>query len=166
MPLDTTAMTYSTTRHMYILEIVYLKNEMGIDLETREGSATKAKDKAYQVSRTIYNFIYNHHLKNKRYWEYFLAFDIEVRAIIQNCLEEQMRYEWESNASMLEYQIGVNLLNGTKISQDDLRGKRRIAVAVEDILRNYENGMLIFSGREMYLSGYAQTEYDYTEMGY
>lgn len=166
MPTNTTAMNYDTTRHLYVLNVAYLKSEMGIDLEEREGSLTRAKDKCYQISRTVYNYIYNHKLKNKRLWEYYLAFDEDVRTVIQNCLEEQARYEWESNASMLEYQLGVNLLNGVKIDRDTLRGERRVAVATEDILRNYKNGLLVSTGRELYLSAFSQTEFDYTTMGY
>lgn len=166
MPTNTNAMRYDMVKHLYVLEPAYIKATFDYDFEVREGSLTKARDKMYQISRTVYNFIYNHHLKNKKFWEYYLAFDEEARAVIQNCLEEQMRYEWESNVSMLEYQIGINLLNGVKIDKSDLRGTRRIAVAVEDTLRNWKNGMLLFGGREMYISAYSQTEYDYTTMGY
>ena len=111
MPTNTTQMNYDTTRHLYVLNVAYLKSEMGIDLEEREGSLTRAKEMLSNGRELsiITSIIINS--KNKRLWEYYLAFDEDVRTVIQNCLEEQARYEWESNASMLEYQ----LVNGVKM---------------------------------------------------
>lgn len=162
MPTDTTAMTYNSNYHKYVLNLAYLKENYEIDFIETTGSETKGKNLCLQISTRIYNYIYNHKLKTKKYWEYFLAFEDSVREVIQNALIEQAIFEYYSNASQLQHQLGINLLNGTKISLEDLRGERGIALEAINTLRNYENGLLLYAGHE-----YITTqEYDYTTDGY
>jgi hypothetical protein len=164
MPTSDNVLTYDFDYHMYVINPDYLKNAFDVDFISREGSLTKAKNLCRSFSQVIYNYIYNHKLKNKRYWEYVLAFDDNLRDVIRKCLIEQALYENESSVSKLQNQIGINFLNGIVISKNDLRGIRRIATAVEDILRNYENGVLINTMVQTYRL--SSTVYDYDTMGY
>lgn len=162
MPTNNEVMTYNTERHLYVLNHAYLKSTYEIDFVDTTGSETKAKNLCLQISVRVYNYIYNHKLKTKKYWEYFMAFNEEVRDVIQTALIEQALYEYASNASQLQNQIGINLLNGIKINLNDLRGERGIALETVNTLRTWENGLLLFSGRE-----YITTQdYDYTTDGY
>lgn len=162
--VETDEMKYDLTRHFYVLTPEHLKSEYGMDFVAKEGSLTKAKDKLMRISQSIYNYIYNSKIKNKRFWEHFLATVEDVRPTIQRALEEQARYEYEANALSLEYQIGINPLNGVKISLEDLRGQRRIALQAENELRFYANGVLLTTGKEFII--YSDSEFDYTTMGY
>ena len=161
---NTNAMKYDLQRHFYVLEPEYLKSEYGLDFVERYGSLTKAHNKLVEVSRMVYNTIYNCKLKNKRFWEHFLATVADVRPTIQTALEEQARYEYESNVTALDKQIGINFVNGIKADINDLRGQRRIALEAENALRFYANGALLSTGKEFLM--YSDSEFDYTTMGY
>jgi hypothetical protein len=160
MPTDTTALKYNYDRHLYVLDLVWVKNNLGIDFVDITGSETKARDKLYQISRTIYNFIYKH-TNYKKAMEYRLAFDDTLQATIQVALEEQARYENEMNAEYLAYQSGVNVLNGVTIPLERLRGVVRISPNAEDRLRQDK---LLYTGQ--LLSPIRESEYDYTTLGY
>jgi hypothetical protein len=135
MPTDSKEMKYSKKYHMYLLDVENLKSDLGLDFVARDGSLTKAKDTMYKLSRTVYQFIYGH-TRYKKELEYWLAKDEELRPIILQVLEEQARYEFETNAEYLSIQSGVNLLNGVRVPLKELRGLVRVAPAVEEILRN------------------------------
>ena len=143
MPTDSNEMKYSKKYHMYILDVEHVKKEFGLDFVARDGSLTKAKDTMYKISRTVYQFIYGH-TRYKKELEYWLAKDEELRPIILQVLEEQARYEYETNAEYLSIQSGINVLNGVQIALKNLRGLVRIAPAVEEILRNSE---LLYQGQ-------------------
>ena len=164
MPTDTSAMKYNITHHKYILDIEYLKKTYEIDFVDKEGSQTKAKNKLLQISTRIYNYIYNHKQRSKRFWEWYLAFNEDVREVIQEALVQQCIFESESNVSLLQHQIGVNLLNGIKISENDLKGSRGIALEAENTLRNYKDGILLYTGKQIYLP--EDSVFDYEEYGY
>lgn len=164
MPTDTSAMKYNRVYHKYILNAEYLAKTYEIDFIEKYGSKTKAQNKLLQISMRIYNYIYNHKQRSKRFWEWYLAFNEEVRDVIQQALIQQVIFEDESNVSMLQHQIGINLLNGIKISENDLKGSRGIALEAENILRNYKDGMLLYAGKQIYLpddSGFNYEESDY-----
>ena len=158
MPTITTEMFYDYDKHLYILDIEYVKDKLGIDFIETEGSLTKGKDKLYQISRTIYNFIYKH-THYKQFMEYRLAFDETLRPIIQSVLEEQCRYEDKMNAEYLAMQSGVNVLNGVTISLERFRGEARIDPNAHDILRQEK---LLFGGQFFRMP----LTYDYDELGY
>lgn len=164
MPTDTKAMKYNPTHHKYILDIEWLKENYEIDFVDKEGSSTKAKNKLLQISTRIYNYIYNHKQRSKRFWEWYLAFNEDVREVIQEALVQQCIFESESNVSLLQHQIGINLLNGIKISENDLKGSRGIALEAENTLRNYKDGMLLYTGKQIYLP--EDSVFDYEEYGY
>jgi transglutaminase/protease-like cytokinesis protein 3 len=158
--LDTAQMKYNYTRHKYVLEMEYLKNDFGIDMVEETGSVTKGKDKLYQTARTIYNWIYAH-TNYRKQMEYWLAFDEDLRPIIQEALEEQIRFEIEVNAEFLAKQSGINPLNGVQISLDKFRGKARISPDAQNILRNAK---LLYQGQRFLLA--RESTFDYDEMGY
>ncbi len=158
MPTDTTQMKYNYDKHLYILTLNYLKSDFGLDFIEKEGSETKAKDRLFQISRTIYNYIYSHSHYIKA-MEYYLATDDELRSTIQSALEEQARYEYEMSAEFLSYQSGINVLNGIIIPKDRIRGIMRIAPEAENILRN---NRLLYQGQRFLL----KTEYNYDTDGY
>ena len=160
MPTNTAQMTYDSNKHLYILDVEHINNTLGIDLVSSEGSMIKAKDKCFQISRTIYNFIYKH-THYKRAMEYHLAFDKDVRPIIQRALEEQTRYEDMMNAQFLAYQSGVNVLNGVSIPLDRFRGDARISPDAHDLLRNEK---LLYTGQVFRTTNLST--YNYEEMGY
>lgn len=164
MPTDTNAMKYNRVYHKYILNVEYLRNTYEIDFIDKYGSKTKAQNKLLQISMRIYNYIYNHKQRSKRFWEWYLAFNEEVRDVIQQALIQQVIFEDESNVSMLQHQIGINLLNGIKISENDLKGSRGIALEAENILRNYKDGMLLYGGKQIYLPD--DSAFNYEESDY
>jgi len=157
---DTAQMKYNYTRHKYILEYEYLKTEMGIDMVVETGSVTKAKDKLYQISRTIYNWIYSH-TNYRKQMEYWLAFNDDLRAIIQEAMEEQIRFELEVSAEYFSKQTGINVLNGVQIKLDKFRGKARISPDAQNILRNAK---LLYQGQRFLVA--LESSFDYAEMGY
>ena len=158
MPTNTEQMKYDYTKHIYMLEVEYLKNSLGLDFVVKEGSLTKAKDKMFQISRTIYNYIYKHtHYRD--YMEYRLALDDTLREVIQSVLEEQARYEYEMNAEYLSKQSGINLVNGIQIPLERMRGVARISPDAADLLLSKK---LLFTGQFFRVP----INYDYTEMGY
>lgn len=161
MPKDTNEMYWDYRKHLYILNIEHVKNELGIDLIEKYGSATRAKDKMYQVSRQIFNFILTHASLNQKFLEWNLAFDEDLRPVIQEVLEWQTRYEYESNVSDLKMALGVNPLNGIVISRRDLTGLRTIHDEAYLILLN--KGML-YTGR--YRTTMFEKDFNYEEMGY
>ena len=164
MPTNTSAMKYNSVHHKYVLDMEYLKKTYEIDFVKKEGSATKAYNKLLQISTRIYNYIYNHKQRSKRFWEWYLAFNDDVREVIQEALVQQALFENESNVSLLQHQVGVNLLNGIVISEKELKGSRGIALEAENTLRNYKDGMLLYTGKQIYLpedSVFDYTEYDY-----
>ena len=158
MPGNTTAMSYDYNKHLYILNFEYVNSEFGLDFVEKEGSTVKAKDRMYQISRTIYNYIYahTHYIKAMEKW---LALDEDLRPFIQMALEEQARYEYEMSAEFLSYQSGINVINGIIIPIDRFRGQVRISPEAENILRN---NRLLYQGQRFML----ETEYDYTEDEY
>jgi hypothetical protein len=158
MPENTTAMSYDYNKHLYILNFEYVNSEFGLDFVEKEGSTVKAKDRMYQISRTIYNYIYahTHYIKAMEKW---LALDEDLRPFIQMALEEQARYEYEMSAEFLSYQSGINVINGIIIPIDRFRGQVRISPEAENILRN---NRLLYQGQRFML----ETEYDYTEDEY
>ena len=158
MPSDTLQMKYNYDKHLYILTLNYLKSDFGLDFIEKEGSETKAKDRLFQISRTIYNYIYSHTHYIKEV-EYALAFDETLRFVIQSALEEQARYEYEMSAELLSKQSGINVLNGIIIPMDRIRGMIRIAPEAENILRN---NRLLYQGQRFVL----KTTYDYESEGY
>lgn len=160
MPTDTTALKYDYDRHKYVLDLVWVKNNLGIDFVDIEGSETKARDKLYQISRTIYNFIYKH-TNYMKAMEYRLAFDETLKAPLQEALEEQARYEEQMNAEYLALQSGINVLNGVQIPLDRIRGVARISPNAEDVLRQAK---LLYTGQ--LFSPIRESEYDYTTLGY
>lgn len=158
MPTDTSAMIYNYDKHLYVLDLDYLNTTLGLDFTSKEGSETKAKDKLYQISRTIYNYIYKHtHYRD--FMEYRLAFDETLFDTIQQALEEQARYEYEMDAQYLAYQSGINVLNGVRIPLSDLRGDARISPDAIDLLRSKK---LLYTGQFFRMP----VAYDYDEMGY
>jgi hypothetical protein len=161
---DTTALTYNTTHHMFVLDPEYLKDTWDIDVIKRYGSKTKAINGLLKISIRIYNYIYNHKQRNKEYWQYYLAFSTEVTDTLRQTLEQQALFDSESNAMSLQNVLGVNLLNGKVVALEHLRGDRGIAIEALNALRNYKDGLLIYIGKEMYLP--QTSEFDYDEMGY
>jgi hypothetical protein len=164
MPTDTNQMKYNKTHHKYLLDLEFLRNTYGLDFVLKYGSSTKATNKMLQISTRIYNYIYNHKQRSKRFWEWYLAFNDDVREVIQETLVQQCIFEYESDASDLQHIIGINFLNGIKISENDLKGSRGIALEAENTLRNYKDGMLLYAGKQIYLpedSVFDYTEYDY-----
>ena len=161
---DTDVIKYNTSYHLFVLDVTNLKNQYGIDFVETTGSKTKADNLALRISQRIYNYIYNHKQRSKRYWEWYLAFEPDVQETLAQALIEQAIFENESNASQLQNQLGVNLLNGTSISLEVLRGERGLALNAINIIINYRDGLLFYTGKEMYLS--PTSEFDYTEMGY
>jgi len=156
---NTNEMAYSTTKHLYILDVEHVKNSFGLDFVAKEGSSTKAKDKMYQISRTIYNHIYKH-THYKMQFEYWLAMNEELRPIIQNALEEQARYEYDMNAEYLSKQSGVNVVNGIQIPLTRFRGEARISPDADDILRQNK---LLYTGQRFYTTG---SSHDYVAENY
>lgn len=158
MPTNGTDMRYNLTKHLYVLELGYVKKELGLDFVEKEGSETKAKDKMYQISRTIYNYIYKHtHYRNQM--EYWLATDSDIRPMILQALEEQARYEYEMDAEFLSKQSGVNVVNGIQIPLARFRGDMRISPDAVDYLRDKK---LLYMGQRFFTN----SEHDYTEDGY
>src|SRR6056297_3470726 len=102
MPKDTKEMYWDYNKHIYILNVEYLKNNLGLDFIEKEGSLTRAKDKMYQISRQMFNFILGHQVFNRRYLEYLIAFDSALRPIMQEVLEWQARFEYDSNVTDLK----------------------------------------------------------------
>jgi len=164
VPYDCEVMKYDKRYHKYLLNYEYMKNEYGMDFVAEFGSKTQAKNRMLKVSNRIYNHIYNHKLNNKRYWEYYLAFEENVRETIKKALIYQAMYEYDAHISELQNTIGINVLNGTKIKLEDLRGQRGIALEAENELRFYKNGLLIQIGKE-FISVNDST-FNYDEMGY
>jgi len=158
MPTNTSAMTYDYDKHMYILNHDYLEKNYGLDFVEKTGSNTKAKDKMYQISRTIYNYIYahTHYVKNMERW---LALDDDLRDVIQMILEEQARYEYEMSVEYLAMQSGINVVNGIQIPLDRFRGQIRISPEAENLMRN---NRLLYQGQRFLLTN----EYDYDTDGY
>jgi len=156
MPTDSKEMKYSLKYHMYILDVENVKNEIGLDFIARDGSLTKAKDTMYKLSRTVYQFIYGH-TRYKKQMEYWLAKDGELRPIILQVLEEQARYEYETNAEYLSIQSGINVLNGVRVPLKELRGLVRVAPAVEEILRN---SGLLYQGQRFIPTSNDTFDYD------
>jgi len=161
MPTDTKQMYWDYDRHIYILKVEYVKNTLGLDFIEKEGSLTRAKDKMYQVSRQIFNFILGHQSFNRRYLEYNIAFDDEIRDVIQEVLEWQTRYEYDSNVTDVKKAVGINPLNGIVINRRDLTGLRTIHDEAYMLLLN--NGLL-FTGR--FRTNMFEDEFDYEKMGY
>lgn len=158
MPTNTNAMQYNMNKHLYVLDVSYAKSELGLDFIAKEGSLTRAIDKLYRNSKEVYEFIYKHTHYQKR-MEYVLAFDEDLRPIIQECLEEQARYIYEMDADYLSYQSGMNLQNGMVIPYEKFRGSIRVSPLVEDILRNRQ---LLFTGQRFN----TPQNFDYETMGY
>jgi len=158
MPTNTNAMSYDYNKHLYILNFEYVNSEFGLDFVEKEGSTVKAKDRMYQISRTIYNYIYahTHYIKAMERW---LALDEELRPIIQMILEEQARYEYEMSAEFLSYQSGINVLNGIIIPLDKFRGVARIAPEAENLMRQ---NRLLYQGQRFLL----EKEFNYEEEQY
>jgi len=161
MPKDTNEMYWDYNKHIYILNVEYLKNNLGLDFVEKEGSLTRAKDKMYQISRQIFNFILGHQVFNRRYLEYLIAFDSALRPIMQEVLEWQARFEYDSNVTDLKKALGINPLNGIVINRRELTGIRTIHDEAYMILLN--NGLL-FTGR--YRTNMFEDDFDYEEMGY
>jgi len=164
MPTNTTAMKYNSTHHKYIIDVEYLRKTYNIDFVSKLGSLTKANNRMLQISTRIYNFIYNHKQRSKRFWEWYLAFNEEVREVIQETLIQQCLFDYESDVSSLQNMVGINFLNGVKISEVDLKGSRGIALEAENTLRNYKDGMLLYTGKQIYLP--EDSVFDYEEYGY
>lgn len=164
MPTNTNAMQYNSTHHVYTITNEYMRTTWMIDFVETEGSLTKANNRILLSAIRVYNFIYNHKERSKSFWEWFLAFDETVRPVIQRALEMQLIFEYETNANALHNNLGVNLLNGVVIPLEVLRGERGISLETINILRNYEDGVLLFTGKEMFLP--SNITYDYTELGY
>lgn len=164
MPTNTNAMKYNPIHHKYILDVEYMRTTYEIDFVKTEGSLTKAKNRMLQISTRIYNYVYNHKQRSKRFWEWYLAFNEDVREVIQEALVQQAIFESESNVHLLQHQIGINVLNGIKISEVDLKGSRGIALEAENTLRNYKDGMLLYTGKQIYLP--EDSVFDYKEYGY
>lgn len=161
MPNDTGQMRWDYDRHLYILDVEYMKNELGLDFVEQKGSQIRAKDTAYQISRQVFNYVLAHNSRNKRFVEYNMAFDVGLRAVVQEALEFQARFEYESNVLTMKNQIGVNLLNGITINRRDIHGERLIHPETYHIL--LINGLL-FSGK--YNTSMLESDFDYDEMGY
>ena len=155
---NTNEMKYNLKKLMYILEVEHALNELGLDFVEKEGSETKARDRLYQISRTVYNWIYAH-TTYKKYMEYELAMNEKLRPIILNVLEEQARYEFEMSAEYFSMQTGVNVVSGTIIPVEKFRGVLKVAPAVDDILRNEK---LLFQGQRPFIN----KTYDYERDGY
>jgi len=157
MPTDTDSMKYDYTHHKYVLDVAAFATATGNDFVALEGSLTKAKDKMYQISRTIYNFIYKH-THYRKSMEYWLATETTLRPVIQEALEEQARYESLMNAEYLKVQNGVNMLNGMQIPLERFRGEASIAPDAIEILRtNY----VLYTGQRFLIA-----EHDYTTDAY
>ncbi|MFA5196361.1 MAG: hypothetical protein WC401_11240, partial [Bacteroidales bacterium] len=159
MPTDTTAMKYDYIHHKWILQIEYLKNELGLDFIARAGgSETKAKDDLYQITVTIYDYIYTH-THNKTIMEYWLATDPLLFPVLQEALEQQARYEMKMSAEYFSLQFGTNILNGVHNPLINFRGDVSIAPKAINVLRNNK---LLYSGRRVGLI----SEYNYITDGY
>lgn len=157
MPTDTDQMKYDYTYHKYILDVPAFATKTGIDFVALEGSLTKAKDMMYRISRTVYNFIYSHtHYRNAM--EYWLATTTDVRAIIQEALEEQARYQAEMSAEFLKYQSGINFQNGVQIPMERIRGESVISPDAVNILRENK---LLYTGQRFFVQ-----IHDYTTDAY
>ncbi len=157
---NTKEMKYDTNRHKYLLLVEHVRDSLGIDFVDKEGSDTKAKDKMFQISRTVYNWIYahTHYVKQMEYW---LAMDEEIRPIIQQALEEQARYEFEMSAEYFAMQSGINVVNGIQIPIDRFRGEVRIAPEAENVLRN---NRLLYQGQRFLTT--QRSTFNYESEGY
>ena len=158
MPTDTTTLHYDFTHHKWILNLEYLKNELGLDFLQKSGSATKAKDDLYQISVTIYDYIYAH-THGKKHMEYWLATDATLLPILQEALEQQARFEYNMNAEYFSQQFGTNILNGVHNPLVQFRGDASIAPKAVNVLR--DNKML-YTGRRVGLL----SDFDYTTDAY
>ncbi|HOO43433.1 MAG TPA: hypothetical protein PKU69_00040 [Bacillota bacterium] len=136
MPTDGTDMKYNYSKHMYVLDVLYCKSELGIDFEISEGSMTKAKNKLLRISKAVYTYLYafTRYYKQMEYW---LANDSDLRQPILDMLEEQAIYEYNMSAEMLSMQSGVNVLTGQNIKLSNFRGEVRIAPNIPLIVQRY-----------------------------
>jgi len=157
MPTDTASMKYNYDKHKYVLDVAAFATLTGHDFVALEGSLTKATDKMYQISRTIYNFIYKHtHYRDSM--EYWLATESSLRPAIQEALEEQARYEAQMSPEYLKLQNGVNFLNGMQIPLERFRGEIVIAPDAYQILLSSK---LLYAGQR-----YRIEMHDYTTDNY
>lgn len=153
MPTDTSAMKYNYTYHMYILDVAEFNKKTGIDFVTSEGSLTKANDMMYRISRTIYNYIYNHtHYRDSM--EYWLATTTDIRGIIQIALEEQARYQSDASIEFLKSQNGVNFQNGMQVPLERIRGEITVAPDAVSIMRQHG---LLYTGQRFYTEAHDYT---------
>lgn len=158
MPTDTEALRYDFTHHKWVLKVEYLKNSLGLDFIQKSGSLTKAQDDLYQISVTIYDYIYSH-THNKKHMEYWLATETTLLPILQEALEQQARFEYKMNAEYFSLQFGTNILNGVHNPLVDFRGDASIAPKAINVLRDNK---LLYTGRRIGLL----SEYDYTTDAY
>jgi hypothetical protein len=159
MPTDTTALRYDLTHHKWILKQEYLKSTLGLDFALQNsGSKVKTDDAMYQISVTIYQYIYTH-THHKHTMEYWLATDADLLPVLQEALEQQARFEYKMNADYFSMQFGTNILNGVHNPLVEFRGDASIAPKAVNVLRENK---LLYAGNRVGLI----TQYDYTTDAY
>lgn len=137
-PNDDEAMNYNSELHMYVLNVDYVKNELGEDLlatlDAYGDTIRSALPVRFlkRVSRIVYSFIYSYARSDvKSYVEYLLAKKPEYREAIQQALEEQC-YFMLRNADLTTYN-GVDLYKGSKMQ---VKREDTMSSLGKDILQN------------------------------
>lgn len=135
-PFDDDSMIYDYNAHRYVLTVKGVLTELGEDLDlilnpTGDGNpSTLASRVLKRVSQTVYSYIYRDSA-NEEWLEYILAKYPPLRATVKEMLQAQLLYML-ANGDIGLYS-GVNVGKGQAMNIEDLRGRARVAVEVEDL---------------------------------
>lgn len=131
-PYDDNKLIYDKENHRYILNYQGVGDH--VDAGQAYGTIEKQRAIMNQISRTVYNFIYNTtNKKNKDYVEFKLATESNLRNVIYEAMLSQLLADVESGANSVKTQTGVNIENGSVMDRTALM-RNMISLETEMIL--------------------------------
>ena len=133
-PYDDQYMVYNHNLHRYVLTENCVHDELGekFDLDTTgDTNPSTLPDRILKrISGTVYRYLYEN-VWNRDTLEYYLAKIPSLRETIKEMLTEQTLYVLRNG--FIEDYSGVNISKGTAMDINQLRGRAKVAPAVEDL---------------------------------
>jgi len=142
-------MTYNLEEHYYILSVLAVQERLNVNLENELGGLDEANVFLWDIADKLHQYIWAYvRTQNIPYWRFRMYLnDVDERLGIKKAMLAMVRYAINDEGDMVGDQTGLNIVQGQKITLDQLRGRIEISANVEETLTNYG---LLYGGHNVW----------------
>jgi hypothetical protein len=138
-------MTYNLEEHYYILSPLAVQTRLNINLEDELGGLDNATVFLWDIADKLHQYIWAYiRTVNTPFWRFRMYTNsLEERLGIKKAMLAMVRYAINDEGDMVGDQTGLNIVQGQKVSLEELRGRIEISANAEETLYNYD---LLYGG--------------------